>query len=43
MTQQGIVYAQWNNDWFKLFLGGMLLLAVLTNQFVRRYAEQNRK
>ncbi|MEO3936894.1 ABC transporter permease [Dermatophilaceae bacterium Soc4.6] len=43
MTQQGIVYAQWNNDWFKLFLGAMLLLAVLTNQFVRRYAEQNRK
>ena len=43
MTQQGIVYAQWNNDWFKLFLGGMLLLAVLTNQFVRRYAEQSRK
>jgi simple sugar transport system permease protein len=43
MTQQGIVYAQWNNDWFKLFLGGMLLLAVLTNQFVRKYAEQSRK
>jgi simple sugar transport system permease protein len=43
MTQQGIVYAQWNNDWFKLFLGAMLLLAVLTNQFVRKYAEQSRK
>jgi simple sugar transport system permease protein len=43
MTQQGIVYAQWNNDWFKLFLGAMLLLAVLTNQLVRRYAEQSRK
>ena len=42
MTQQGIVYAGWNSDWFKLFVGAMLLLAVLANQFVRRYrrAEQ---
>jgi simple sugar transport system permease protein len=43
MTQQGIVYAGWNSDWFKLFVGAMLLLAVLSNQFVRRYAEQNRR
>jgi simple sugar transport system permease protein len=43
MTQQGIVYAGWNSDWFKLFVGAMLLLAVLANQFVRRYAEQNRR
>lgn len=31
MTNQGIVYAGWNPDWFKFFLGAMLLLAVLTN------------
>jgi simple sugar transport system permease protein len=43
MTQQGIVYAGWNSDWFKLFVGAMLLLAVLANQFVRRYAEQSRR
>jgi simple sugar transport system permease protein len=43
MTQQGIVYAQWNSDWFKLFVGAMLLLAVLANQFVRRFAEQSRR
>jgi simple sugar transport system permease protein len=43
MTSLGIVYAGWNSDLFKLFLGGMLLLAVLTNQLVRRYAEQSRK
>jgi simple sugar transport system permease protein len=43
MTSLGIVYAGWNSDWFKLFLGAMLLLAVLTNQLVRRYAEQSRK
>ena len=43
MTSQGIVYAGWDADWFKFFLGGMLLLAVLANQFVRRYAEQSRR
>ncbi|PZS13545.1 MAG: ribose ABC transporter permease [Pseudonocardiales bacterium] len=43
MTQQGIVYANWNSDWFKLFVGAMLLLAVLANQFVRRFAEQSRR
>ncbi len=43
MTEQGIVYAGWNSDWFKLFVGAMLLLAVLANQFVRRYAEQSRR
>lgn len=31
MTQQGIVYAGWNPDWFMFFLGGVLLLAVLLN------------
>jgi simple sugar transport system permease protein len=43
MTSQGIVYAHWDADWFKFFLGAMLLLAVLTNQIVRRYAEQARR
>ncbi|GAA0994939.1 ABC transporter permease [Acrocarpospora macrocephala] len=40
MVSQGIVYVGWDADWFKFFLGAMLLLAVLTNQFVRRYAEE---
>ncbi|MFP7365331.1 ABC transporter permease [Corynebacterium callunae] len=31
MTNQGIVYAGWNPDWFKFFLGATLLLAVLLN------------
>ena len=31
MTNQGIVYAGWNPDWFKFFLGAMLLFAVLVN------------
>ncbi len=42
MTQQGIVFAQWDNDWFPLFLGGMLLAAVLINTGVlRRRAEDS--
>jgi simple sugar transport system permease protein len=43
MVQQGIVYLGWDSDWFKFFLGAMLLLAVFTNQFVRRLAEESRR
>ncbi|MFF3763349.1 ABC transporter permease [Streptomyces sp. NPDC001922] len=39
MTNKGIVYANWNPDWFKFFLGGMLLLATLLNAWVRKRAE----
>ena len=38
MTLQGIVFAQWDNNWLKAFLGGMLLLAVLVNLSVQRRA-----
>jgi simple sugar transport system permease protein len=43
MTQQGIVYLNWDADWFYFFLGAMLLLAVLANRLVRRYAEAARR
>jgi simple sugar transport system permease protein len=43
MTQLGIVYLRWNADWFYFFLGAMLLLAVLANRLVRRYAEAARR
>ena len=39
LTNQGIVYAGWNPDWFKFFLGAMLLFAVFTNTAFSRYAE----
>ncbi|MGW2329750.1 ABC transporter permease [Streptomyces sp. NPDC001700] len=39
MTNKGIVYAQWGADWFKFFLGAMLLLATLLNWWVRKRAE----
>lgn len=38
MVQQGIVYAGWNPDWFKAFLGVMLLGAVMINLWVSRTA-----
>ena len=35
MLQQGIFFAGYNSDWYQTVLGGMLLVAVLINQFVR--------
>lgn len=43
MTQQGIVFAGWDSDWFMLFMGVMLLFATLLNRYVRTRAEQSRK
>ncbi|MFG2098614.1 ABC transporter permease [Streptomyces sp. NPDC048612] len=40
MASKGIVYAQWNPDWYKFFLGAMLLLATLLNAWVRKRAEE---
>lgn len=42
MTNQGIVYAGWSPDWFKFFLGAMLLFAVLTNNSVSRFTSGGR-
>jgi len=39
MANKGIVYAEWNPDWFKFFLGVMLLLATIVNITVKRRAE----
>ena len=39
MTQLGINYAGWNPDWFRTFLGVMLLLATLVNMYVKRRAD----
>ncbi|WP_082422226.1 ABC transporter permease [Corynebacterium oculi] len=38
VINQGIVYAGWNPDWFKFFLGAMLLLAVISNTAVTKGA-----
>ncbi|KNX37820.1 ABC transporter permease [Luteipulveratus halotolerans] len=39
MTQLGINYAGWNPDWFKTFLGVMLVLATLVNLWVKKKAD----
>jgi simple sugar transport system permease protein len=36
MVAQGIVIAGVDSDWYKAFLGGMLILAVLLNNYIRR-------
>jgi simple sugar transport system permease protein len=41
MTEKGIVYAGWNPDWVKFFLGLMLLLATVTNLWVRNRASRS--
>lgn len=35
-VQMGIFYTGVDTDWFKVFMGGMVLIAVLFNTFVRR-------
>ncbi|NLU65977.1 ABC transporter permease [Streptomyces sp. HNM0574] len=42
MTSKGIVYAQWDPEWFKFFLGAMLLVATLLNAWIRKRAEAKR-
>lgn len=39
MTTQGIVYAGWNPDWLKFFVGAVLLLAVLSNNSFSKFTE----
>lgn len=41
MTLQGIVFAAWDNNWLKTFLGAMLLLAVLVNLYIAKRAGAN--
>lgn len=43
MVRQGIVFAGVDADWFQVFLGGMLLIAGLINQFVRSRATEARR
>ena len=36
MTSLGIIYAGWDPNWFKAFLGVMLLLAVIVNLYIKK-------
>ncbi|MDX2968124.1 ABC transporter permease [Kribbella solani] len=42
MASLGINYAGWDPDWFKAFLGAMLLLAVMANNLIRKKALESR-
>lgn len=42
MVRQGIVFAGVDADWFQVFLGGMVLIAVLINRYVRARAMEVR-
>ncbi len=42
MVQQGIFFTSVNTDWFQVFLGAMLLIAVVFNNFVRKRATEAR-
>ncbi len=43
MVKQGIVFAGVDADWFNVFLGTMLIIAVLVNNYVRQAAEKARR
>ena len=42
MVRQGIVMSGVDADWFQVFLGGMLLVAVVFNNFIRKKASEAR-
>lgn len=43
MVQQGIVYTGVDADWYQVFLGAVLLGAVVLNTYVRKYAMETRR
>jgi simple sugar transport system permease protein len=43
MVRQGIVFAGVDADWFQVFLGTMLVVAVLINNYIRRRASEARR
>jgi simple sugar transport system permease protein len=42
MAQIGIPFAGWDSNWFFLFLGGMLLMAVFANNIIRSRYQRGR-
>ena len=41
-VSMGIYYTGVDSDWFKVFLGIMVLIAVLVNNFIRKRVTENR-
>jgi simple sugar transport system permease protein len=42
MVSQGIFFTGVNTDWFQVFLGAMLLIAVIVNNYIRNRAARSR-
>lgn len=42
MTTEGVIYADWNADWFQFFVGAMLLLATVVNTWIRARASKGK-
>jgi simple sugar transport system permease protein len=42
IVQMGIFYTGIDTDWFKAFMGVMLLAAVLFNNYIRKKAQETR-
>lgn len=40
MVQQGIVFTGVDSDWFQVFMGAMLIIAVLVNNYIRERASE---
>jgi simple sugar transport system permease protein len=40
MVQQGLIFAQVDSDWLLVFLGAMLIVAVLVNNYIRKRASE---
>jgi simple sugar transport system permease protein len=38
MTTEGVIYADWDPDWFQFFVGAMLVLATIANTWIRARA-----
>ena len=38
MTTEGVIYADWDPDWFQFFVGAMLVLATVANTWIRARA-----
>jgi len=38
----GIYYTDVDTDWFKVFLGVMMLIAVIFNNYIRRRVTENK-
>ena len=42
MTTEGVIYADWDADWFQFFVGAMLLLATVVNTWIRGRASKGK-